>query len=127
MARDRYDDRGGWEGRRNDRDDRDDVYDDDYDDRYDDPRDRQPPPPNNLGFAIFVTLCCCTIGGIVAIVYSSQVNSKWAMGDYQGAEQAAANSKLWCWLSIIIGLPLGIAIGVLQAVAEQNGAPPKFN
>ena len=94
-------------------------YDDEYDDRYEDDRydqyegdyggaSRGAPPPNYLTPAILTTLFCCTVFGIIAIVYAAQVNSKWHGGDYRGAREASGNAKMWCWLSFGIGLPLVI-------------------
>lgn len=78
-------------------------YDDEYDDRYEDEYDDRPrrgsPPPNYLAASIVVTLLCCWVFGIVAIIYAAQVDSKWASGDYRGAESASATAKMWCWLS----------------------------
>ncbi|GGA87414.1 hypothetical protein GCM10011521_27290 [Arenimonas soli] len=62
------------------------------------------PIANNLVWAILVTLFCCLPGGIVAIVYAAQVDGKAAAGDYAGAQQSADNAKLWCWISLGVGL-----------------------
>jgi hypothetical protein len=67
------------------------------------------PPPNYLVQSILVTLCCCLPLGIVAIVFSAQVNSKFAAGDFAGAADSSAKAKMFCW----IGLGLGLA---LQAI-----------
>lgn len=108
---DDYDDRND-RGRRG----RDDDYDDDdYDDR---PRGN--PPPNYLVPAIIVTLCCCLIGGIVAIVNASQVNSKWEAGDVAGAKKASEQAKLWCMISAGVGLVLNIiAVGAQVALQAR--------
>jgi len=63
-----------------------------------------PPPSSNLAFAIVTTLLCCLPAGIVAIVYAAQVNSKWAMGDYDGAMRASSNAKMWSWISVGVGI-----------------------
>ena len=76
----------------------------------------QPPVNNYLVPAILVTLCCCLPGGIVAIVYAAQVNSKLAGGDISGAMDASRNAKMWCWIAAGAGLLLGIAYGVLTAI-----------
>ena len=76
----------------------------------------QPPVNNYLVPAILVTLCCCLPGGIVAIVYAAQVNSKLAGGDLSGAMDASRNAKMWCWIAAGAGLLLGIAYGVLTAI-----------
>jgi hypothetical protein len=67
------------------------------------------PPPNYLVQSIIVTLCCCLPLGIVAIVFSAQVNSKFAAGDTAGAADASAKAKMFCW----IGFGLGIALQLI--------------
>ena len=42
------------------------------------------PPKNWLVESILVTIFCCLPFGIAGIVFASQVNSKWAAGDYNG-------------------------------------------
>ena len=44
-----------------------------------------PCPPTNLVWAIIVTVLCCQIFGIVAIIYATQVKTKYAMGQYEKA------------------------------------------
>ncbi|WAC62060.1 CD225/dispanin family protein [Pseudoxanthomonas sp. SL93] len=75
--------------------------------------------PNYLAWSIISTVLatclCCPLGliGIVAIVFSAQVNSKLNQGDVEGARRASANAKIWCWVATafaIIGLLLNIAI-----------------
>lgn len=68
--------------------------------------------PNYLVFAILATVLCCLPTGIVAIVYSAQVNNKLMAGDYTGAQAASGNARLWCWISLGLGL-LTIAVSVL--------------
>ena len=77
------------------------------------------PVPNHLAWAIIATVLatclCCPLGliGIVAIVFSSQVNGKLNQGDLEGAQRASANAKTWCWVATafaIIGLLINIAM-----------------
>jgi hypothetical protein len=68
-----------------------------------------PPPQNYLVFAILTTVLCCLPLGIVSIVFSSQVNSKWNAGDQAGAVESARKAKLWAIWSAVIGF-VGIAI-----------------
>ena len=71
--------------------------------------------PNHLAWAIVSTifsLCLCCgipglITGIIAIVYSSQVNTKLLAGDIAGAQKASNTAKILCWVTTacaIIGL-----------------------
>ncbi|QJW94435.1 CD225/dispanin family protein [Frigoriglobus tundricola] len=105
MARERYDDDEDYDDRprRRRRDDDEDDYDD---------RPRRRPPPNYLVPAVLTTLLCCLPAGVAAIVFAAQVNSKWEAGDYAGARQAAANAKLWAWVSF----GLGVAVFVISFV-----------
>ncbi|MEV4070353.1 CD225/dispanin family protein [Nonomuraea fuscirosea] len=61
------------------------------------------PPDNHLVPAILTTLFCCLPLGIVSIVKSSQVNQKWQIGDFAGAQQASEEAKTWWKRSLIIG------------------------
>jgi hypothetical protein len=66
-----------------------------------------PPPPkvsNYLVHSIVATLCCCLPGGIVALVYSAQVNSKLAAGDVAGAQASSKSAKTWVIVSIVGGI-----------------------
>jgi len=65
--------------------------------------------PNYLVWSILTTVFCCLIGGIVAIVYSSQVNTKLARGDVEGAKASARSAKNWIIANVIIGGLLGLA------------------
>nr|WP_319572723.1 CD225/dispanin family protein [uncultured Draconibacterium sp.] len=72
----------------------------------------QAPPPNYLAFAIITTLFCGKIFGIVAIVFAAQVNSYWNAGNYEAAQSASRNAKLWSWISFAAGMAW-VLIGVL--------------
>ena len=63
-----------------------------------------PCPPTNLVWGIIVTVLCCQIFGIVAIIYATQVKTKYAMGQYEKAVKYSENAALWCKLGIAFGL-----------------------
>ncbi len=65
---------------------------------------QQFPPPNYLVWAILTTILCCLPFGIVSIVYAAQVNSKWQMGDFEGAKLSSKNAKLWAWVAFAVGI-----------------------
>lgn len=83
--------------------------------------------PNHLAWSIIATvigfcLCCPSlITGIVAIVFSSKVNSLLNQGDLEGARRASSNAKTWCWVTTalaIVGLIINI---VLVATGGMQG------
>lgn len=78
----------------------------------------QAPVKNYLVPAILVTLCCCLPGGVVAIIYAAQVNSKLNAGDVAGAMAASNNAKTWCWISAIVGILLGLG-GAAVNIAQR--------
>ncbi len=77
--------------------------------------------PVSLVGPILVTVFCCLIGGIISIVYAANANTKAARGDLQGAMSDARTSRIWMWVSIGIG----VVVGVLYIVAEaaKHGRP----
>jgi hypothetical protein len=85
-----------------------------------------PMPNNYLVFAILTTLCCCLPLGIPAIVFASQVNTKFAAGDLAGAMDSSNKAKMWCWIAFGCGLVAmviwAIFYGVAMAAAVQEAA-----
>lgn len=83
----------------------------------------KPTIPNYLVQSILVTLCCCLPGGIVAIVYAAQVNTKLGVGDFAGAQEASDKAKMWCWVSFGVGLVVNLIFGAIQflAIASSHG------
>ena len=72
--------------------------------------------PNYLVQSILVTLCCCLPLGVVAIIFSAQVNSKLAAGDVGGAQEASNKAKMFA----LIGFGIGLVIILLSFIF--NGA-----
>ena len=83
--------------------------------------------PNYLVFAILATVFCCLPTGIAAIVYAAQVNGKLQAGDLSGAQAASKNAKLWCLISLGLGLALILLyallmmVGILGGLAHRHG------
>jgi Interferon-induced transmembrane protein/zinc-ribbon domain len=86
----------------------------------------QTPAATYLVPSILVTLFCCQIFGIVAIVYSAIAMGKNSSGDYQGAEKAAGTAKMWCWLGFGIGLVVMLLYAALMiaGAAASSGSYP---
>lgn len=67
--------------------------------------DPMPPMPNTyMALSIIVTILCCIIGGIIAIVYSSKVSSCYNMGDYAGAQKASKTALGWIIASACVSV-----------------------
>jgi hypothetical protein len=60
--------------------------------------------PNYLVWSILVTVLCCLPLGIVAIIFSSQVDTKQNAGDIAGALDSSNKAKLFCWISFGLGV-----------------------
>jgi hypothetical protein len=75
--------------------------------------------PNHLAWSIISTvvgfcLCCpALITGIVAIVFSSKVNSLLGQGDFDGARRASAQAKTWCIVTSALA-GLGLIINIIM-------------
>jgi len=74
------------------------------------------PPPNYLVWAILTTILCCLPFGIVSIIYSAQVNTKWMTGDHAGAYNSSKNARIWAWVSFAVGISVLIIYFILLAI-----------
>ena len=77
--------------------------------------------PNYLVQSILVTFCCCMPAGIVAIVYSAQVNGKLAMGDVAGARDCANKAKMWGWIGFGLGAAGTLIYALFVGIAAVTG------
>jgi hypothetical protein len=90
--------------------------------------------PNYLAHAIVVTLLCCLPFGIPAIVYSSQVNGRLAVGDVAGAQDCSRKARKWCWVSfgmaalwfLCVFSFVGIVVNPAVSAVQQQSASFKF-
>lgn len=87
-------------------------------------------PQNYLVESILVTIFCCQPFGIVGLVFASQVNSKYAVGDYEGAQNASKEAKKWMKWGFISGLIMGTLVlliyGAIFIFAYQNDGFNEF-
>jgi hypothetical protein len=77
--------------------------------------------PNYLVPAIISIFCCWPLG-IVAVIFAAQVNGKVASGDIAGAEDASRKAKLFSYISIGIGLVVGVIYLLLTILGIGLGA-----
>lgn len=66
--------------------------------------EREPMPPTYLVWSVIIAILCCLVPGIIAIIYSSLVSSKYYAGNIEGAKRASRNAQIWCIVSIIAGI-----------------------
>ena len=81
-----------------------------------------PAPKNWLVESILVTLFCCLPFGIAGIVNAANVNSKYAMGDYAGAQAASAAAGKWTKIGFFVGIGVGILYILFFVVLGLGGA-----
>ncbi|MBS1731177.1 MAG: CD225/dispanin family protein [Bacteroidetes bacterium] len=75
-----------------------------------------PPPKNWLVESILVTLFCCLPFGIAGIIFATQVNTKFQVGDYAGALQASKDAGKWTKIGFFIGIA-GIVLYIIAVFA----------
>ncbi|MDE6422486.1 MAG: CD225/dispanin family protein [Muribaculaceae bacterium] len=68
------------------------------------PVNDEPMPPTYLVWSVIMTVLCCFIPGIVAIIFSSQVSTKYYSGDMEGAKRASRNAEIWIIVSFVLGV-----------------------
>lgn len=61
-------------------------------------------PPTYLIWAILTTVFCCFIPGIIAIIFASQVSSKFYAGDIEGAWRSSRTAEIWIIVSVVLGV-----------------------
>jgi hypothetical protein len=84
-----------------------------------------PKPDSYLVPAILVTLFCCLPAGIAAIIYATQVDSKWMSGDAAGAERAAKNARTWTFVTAGLGI-VAIVLWIVLIAALGDSSDPYY-
>ena len=77
---------------------------------------KEPCPPTYLVWTILVTVLCCVPLGVISLIYSSQVKSKYEAGDIEGAKKASTKTELWLILAFVLGLiyqPFSVVFALL--------------
>ena len=87
------------------------------------------PIPNYLWQSIVCTVlglaCCLSLPfGIVALVFSTQVNNKLSYGDVAGAQDSSKKAKIFCWVSIAIFGVVAVLYMVLLILGVAGSMMP---
>jgi|LSQX01.3.fsa_nt_gb hypothetical protein len=80
----------------------------------------QQPPKTWLVESILATLFCCLPFGIVGIINASKVESRFNMGDFDGANKASAEAGKWTKLGFWIGIVFGVLYMILMAIGVAS-------
>ena len=84
------------------------------------------PPDNHLAWGIVTTLLCCFPLGVASIVFASQVNSKYATGDFAGALESSRRAKqfaIWSAIATGIVVVLGIVFVIIVGATSSSTSP----
>lgn len=68
------------------------------------PVNEEPMPSTYLVWSVIMTVLCCFIPGIVAIIFSTKVSSRYYAGDVEGAKRASRNAEIWIIVSFVLGV-----------------------
>ena len=80
-------------------------------------------PKTWLVESILVTLFCCLPFGIVGIVNAAKVNSLYASGNIEAAQQASATAAKWTKLGFIVGIVVIIVYAISYGVMLKSALP----
>lgn len=61
-------------------------------------------PQTYLVWSVVMTVLCCLPAGIAAIIFSSQVSSRYYAGDLDGAKRASERAQVWIIVSFVLGV-----------------------
>lgn len=73
-----------------------------------------PAPPNHVVKSAISLLFCC-VGGVIALISASKVDSLWASGRFAEAQAASNNANNWANASLIIGA-IGAILRIIASV-----------
>lgn len=71
-------------------------------------------PATYIGWNIVMLLCCCMPAGIVGLIFGSQVNRHWMMGEPEKARRSSEYAA-WC---LILAIVLGLVAWPFQALFQ---------
>lgn len=63
-----------------------------------------PCPPTFIVWGIFLLICCCVPGGIIAIIFSALTSSAYSRGNYDRARRMSEYAEWTVIISIVLGL-----------------------
>ncbi|XP_005408428.2 PREDICTED: proline-rich transmembrane protein 1, partial [Chinchilla lanigera] len=68
------------------------------------PVEHRPPPKDYMTESVLVTLFCCLLTGLIAVVYSHETRAALGRGDLAQAEEASRKARLLVLFSLLFGV-----------------------
>jgi hypothetical protein len=69
-----------------------------------------------LTFALVTTVTCCPVTGVVAMLHALRAMDRARCGDEAGRTTAAAQARLWAWITVVLGLVFYAVVALLFIV-----------
>ena len=82
----------------------------------------QDPPDDYMCYSVFVTLCCCWLIGIFAIIRSAECRAAIAVGDRVTAEKKSSEARSNANLSLIFGIVGGVVTTISIVLQKAQAA-----
>ncbi|XP_060106922.1 proline rich transmembrane protein 1B [Heteronotia binoei] len=82
-----------------------------------DPNPRRPPPKDYFVESVMVTLFCCLLTGVVALVYSQETRSALNRGDLVQAGAASRKARALVLFSLLFGVFISVSWVIYVVVA----------
>lgn len=76
------------------------------------------PPKNHLVKAILTLIFCCLPFGVASLVYATKVESSWALGQKELAQEQADKANKWANYGIWSGVVIGILYTIFMIAAQ---------
>ncbi|XP_077162327.1 proline rich transmembrane protein 1B [Paroedura picta] len=82
-----------------------------------DPNPRRPPPKDYLLESVMVTVFCCLLTGVAALVYSHETRSALNRGNFSQARSASRKARVLVLFSLIFGVFVSVSWVIYVVVA----------
>lgn len=81
------------------------------------------PARHGLAQSILVTIFCCQILGIIAIVFSALAMGQNSAGNYRLAHDYAKKANMFAWIGLGVGLLVMVPYVIFVILGAASGTP----
>lgn len=93
----------------------------------------EPPPPDYMNRAIFVTICCFWPTGVFAIMKASESRSAIARGDMESARSSSSTARqlsnisvIACVASLLVGMLIAGLYWFIGVIPNMSSGPSEY-